>query len=59
VGVCPFTIAVYVLKAEPETVYVAYQPVVIDAGAATVAEAMTLQQEINDMLAEVARNALE
>jgi uncharacterized protein (DUF302 family) len=42
--VCPFTIAVYTLKAEPETVYLTYQKPVL-AGAAT-----TVEQEIIDLL---------
>jgi hypothetical protein len=51
--ICPFTVALYVLKSEPDTVYVAYRrPVIAGEGAA-------VEQEIIDLLDGIAREATE
>jgi hypothetical protein len=51
--ICPFTVAVYVLKSDPDTVYVAYRrPVLAGDGAA-------VEKEIIDLLDGIAREATE
>lgn len=51
--ICPFTVAVYVLKSDPDKTYVAYRkPVVAGDGA-------KVEQEISSILDDIARQASE